>query len=196
MKHAAQCTVAAHGREEAQDYPVEVTIVDGKTELQLRITDHGGGLLPYGGIPPTSEEQEAIAIDAIANPSVVGPSTAERRDIFSFSLMRRQHRQDGSGAIRTLMSRREMAGSAKDRHQAARERGSDRQRGLDQTGGMDALSIEAATSSGLGATLHSSTTSTHADQTCRPATDQDLRRLLLGRPAHLHPSGRGLGRVC
>ncbi|ORY39259.1 branched-chain alpha-ketoacid dehydrogenase [Leucosporidium creatinivorum] len=88
IKNATQATVAHHGSEEAKHHPITITIVHGPRDLAVRVSDEGGGLTPYGGLPPPP----APSFPLLAPGSTVADfATAQRLDIFSFSHMRRYY---------------------------------------------------------------------------------------------------------
>ncbi|KAK4055257.1 putative protein kinase [Microbotryomycetes sp. JL201] len=86
LRGAVGATVARHGPEAASGLPVTVTINHQPREMSVRVSDQGGGLSPYGGLPPPPSP-------LIAGAPVSHVETAQRLDIFSFSHMRRAYQQ-------------------------------------------------------------------------------------------------------
>lgn len=89
IKNAAHATVAAHGPTAAAQHPTTVTIVHRPRDLELRVSDQGGGIPPYGGLPPDPED---LSSNPLMSPvPLAAPLSAQRLDIFSFSHMRRYY---------------------------------------------------------------------------------------------------------
>jgi len=110
IKGAAHATVSAHGAAAASSHPITVTLAHNKRELMVRVSDQGGGIAPYGGLPPDPadlQQQLGPFLSGGGNPSssssspalVAAPLSAQRLDIFSFSHMRRfyQHQHRAAG---------------------------------------------------------------------------------------------------
>ncbi|KAM0793410.1 hypothetical protein ACM66B_000861 [Microbotryomycetes sp. NB124-2] len=87
LRGAVGATVAHHGPELAKERPVTVTINHQPREMSVRVSDQGGGLSPYGGLPPPPSP-------LISGAPVSHVETAQRLDIFSFSHMRRAYQQE------------------------------------------------------------------------------------------------------
>ncbi|GAA5822809.1 hypothetical protein JCM10212_001751 [Sporobolomyces blumeae] len=94
IKNAAFATALAHGSA-APNYPITVTIVHQPRELTIRVSDQGGGIPPYGGLPPDPLDLSLMprahhgqtTQQMVAN----APLLSQRLDIFSFSHMRRHY---------------------------------------------------------------------------------------------------------
>ncbi|GAA5907748.1 hypothetical protein JCM8208_005506 [Rhodotorula glutinis] len=110
IKGAAHATVAAHGAAAAAQHPITVTLAHNKRELMVRVSDQGGGIAPYGGLPPDPADLQQQLGPLLGGGGahggtsssglVAAPLSAQRLDIFSFSHMRRfyQHQHRASGA--------------------------------------------------------------------------------------------------
>ncbi|KAM0755579.1 Atypical/PDHK/BCKDK protein kinase [Meredithblackwellia eburnea MCA 4105] len=85
IKAAVFATTEHHGPEKAKDHPILVTIVDGAKELKIRVSDEGGGILPWGGLP------DPYGLENVLTSEPVTLVAAERLEIFSFSHMRRMY---------------------------------------------------------------------------------------------------------
>ncbi|GAA5861180.1 hypothetical protein JCM8547_008510 [Rhodosporidiobolus lusitaniae] len=91
IKNAAYSTVSAHGPAAAAHHPILVTIVHGPRNLTIRVSDQGGGIPPYGGLPPDPSDQTSF-INPLFPTSIDNVALgAQRLDIFSFSHMRRYY---------------------------------------------------------------------------------------------------------
>ena len=89
IKNAAHSTISAHGVEAAASHPTVVTIVHRPRDLELRVSDQGGGIPPYGGLPPDPDD---LSSNPLLSPTALAaPLSAQRLDIFSFSHMRRYY---------------------------------------------------------------------------------------------------------
>lgn len=101
IKGAAHATVSAHGSS-APQHPILVTLGHNKRELMVRVSDQGGGIAPYGGLPPDPADLQLQLSPLGAPPGTLAaaPLSAQRLDIFSFSHMRRfyQHHNANAGA--------------------------------------------------------------------------------------------------
>ncbi|BGP36482.1 putative protein kinase YGL059W [Rhodotorula kratochvilovae] len=105
IKNAAHATVARHGSS-ASSHPIGVTLAHNKRELMVRVSDEGGGIAPYGGLPPDPAD---IALNPLLpgpGNTLAAPLSAQRLDIFSFSHMRRfyQHHAAAAAAASSLPS--------------------------------------------------------------------------------------------
>ncbi|BGP21564.1 pyruvate dehydrogenase kinase [Rhodotorula toruloides] len=88
IKNATHATVSAHGSA-AKDHPTLITIVHRPRDLAIRVSDQGGGIAPYGGLPPEPSDMAVNPLFPSVNASA--PLSAQRLDIFSFSHMRRYY---------------------------------------------------------------------------------------------------------
>ncbi|GAA5981307.1 hypothetical protein JCM10908_004061 [Rhodotorula pacifica] len=89
IKNAAHATISAHGVEAAAQHPTVVTIVHRPRDLELRVSDQGGGIPPYGGLPPDPDD---LSSNPLLSPTALAAQlSAQRLDIFSFSHMRRYY---------------------------------------------------------------------------------------------------------
>ncbi|GAA5838571.1 hypothetical protein JCM9279_003282 [Rhodotorula babjevae] len=124
IKGAAHATVAAHGASAAAQHPITVTLAHNKRELMVRVSDEGGGIAPYGGLPPDPTDLQqtlgpflsgtgggassSSSSSGGSSSLVAAPLSAQRLDIFSFSHMRRfyqhqhQHRAGGGAGPAAL----------------------------------------------------------------------------------------------
>ncbi|GAA5969093.1 hypothetical protein JCM11641_007465 [Rhodosporidiobolus odoratus] len=89
LKNAAFSTVSAHGTAAAPSYPILVTLIHGPRDLTIRISDRGGGIPPYGGLPP--DPADLTFNPLFPSAAMAAPLSAQRLDIFSFSHMRRYY---------------------------------------------------------------------------------------------------------
>ncbi|GAA6032049.1 hypothetical protein JCM8097_003404 [Rhodosporidiobolus ruineniae] len=90
IKNAAYSTVSAHGAAAASQHPIKITIVHLPRLLAIRVSDQGGGIPPYGGLPPDPADLTFNPLFPSSGP-VAAPLSAQRLDIFSFSHMRRYY---------------------------------------------------------------------------------------------------------
>ncbi|GAA5896612.1 hypothetical protein JCM5296_004189 [Sporobolomyces johnsonii] len=91
IKNAVHATVSAHGSS-APLHPTLVTITHGPRDLAIRVSDQGGGIPPYGGLPPDPSDLSSVLSSnplLPSSPTIAAPLSAQRLDIFSFSHMRR-----------------------------------------------------------------------------------------------------------
>lgn len=96
IRNAVHATVVKHGAD-AELHPITVTIVHQPRLLSVRVSDEGGGLSPYGGLPPPPPPPLPMhgtryGPGQALLPSQILPAhveSAQRLDIFSFSHMRR-----------------------------------------------------------------------------------------------------------
>ncbi|CEQ38741.1 SPOSA6832_00198, partial [Sporobolomyces salmonicolor] len=91
IKNAVHATVSAHGSS-APLHPTFVTITHGPRDLAIRVSDQGGGIPPYGGLPPDPSDLSSVLSSnplLPSSPTIGAPLSAQRLDIFSFSHMRR-----------------------------------------------------------------------------------------------------------
>ncbi|GAA6006696.1 hypothetical protein JCM10207_005025 [Rhodosporidiobolus poonsookiae] len=104
IKNAAFSTVAAHGAEAAASHPILVSIIHGPRNLTIRVSDQGGGIPPYGGLPPDPADMTFNPL--FPHTPIAAPLSAQRLDIFSFSHMRRyyQHHAALAAAASTTIS--------------------------------------------------------------------------------------------
>ncbi|GAA5892047.1 hypothetical protein JCM6882_005676 [Rhodosporidiobolus microsporus] len=89
IKNAAFSTIAAHGPAGAASHPILISIVHGPRTLAIRVSDQGGGIPPYGGLPP--DPADLTFNPLFPSTPIAAPLTAQRLDIFSFSHMRRYY---------------------------------------------------------------------------------------------------------
>lgn len=126
IKNATHSVVTHHGPDEAQNHPITVTIVHGPRDLTVRVSDEGaprsrrfnkartdltylsklsmssgGGLTPYGGLPPPPTPPSLTLLPPNASP-VIPKESAQRLDIFSFSHMRRYYQHHAAQQFDSL----------------------------------------------------------------------------------------------
>lgn len=102
IKNAAHSTISAHGVEAAASHPTVVTIVHRPRDLELRVSDQGGGIPPYGGLPPDPDD---LSSNPLLSPTALAaPLSAQRLDIFSFSHMRRYYQHHAALAASSSSS--------------------------------------------------------------------------------------------
>ncbi|BGP12516.1 hypothetical protein JCM10213_007640 [Rhodosporidiobolus nylandii] len=89
IKNAAYSTVSAHGADNLASFPILVTIIHGPRNLTIRVSDRGGGIPPYGGLPP--DPSDLTFNPLFPSTPIAAPLSAQRLDIFSFSHMRRYY---------------------------------------------------------------------------------------------------------
>ncbi|GAA6055999.1 hypothetical protein JCM3770_002135 [Rhodotorula araucariae] len=95
IKNAAHATVARHGAS-ASAHPITVTLAHNKRELMVRVSDVGGGIAPYGGLPP--DPADLTFNPLLSGSTLAAPLSAQRLDIFSFSHMRRLYQHHAAAA--------------------------------------------------------------------------------------------------
>ncbi|KAG0662963.1 hypothetical protein C6P46_003051 [Rhodotorula mucilaginosa] len=107
IKNAAHSTISAHGVEAAASHPTVVTIVHRPRDLELRVSDQGGGIPPYGGLPPDPDD---LSSNPLLSPTALAaPLSAQRLDIFSFSHMRRYYQHHAALAASSSSSQNSSA---------------------------------------------------------------------------------------
>lgn len=112
IKNAAYSTVLAHGPSPSvlALHPITVTIVHAPRNLTIRVSDRGGGIPPYGGLPPDPADLPAAflplfpgaPLPSASEIAAAAPLGAQRLDIFSFSHMRRYYQHHAALAAGVL----------------------------------------------------------------------------------------------
>ncbi|GJN92228.1 hypothetical protein Rhopal_005258-T1 [Rhodotorula paludigena] len=101
IKNAAYATVSAHGAA-AKDHPTLVTLVHSARDLVIRVSDQGGGIPPYGGLPP--DPADVAFSPLLSTNTLAAPLSAQRLDIFSFSHMRRHYQHQAATAAAAALA--------------------------------------------------------------------------------------------